>query len=431
MRHGAGGCLSVWLLVVLLLTGVVLSSPEASTDKAGNTAVNLACPEHEVFFDPGNGEDIFLPSGYQVEVFATGLDFPMGIAFRGTAQDFEVFVTEAGTRLPGRCNGAEFYAKKTESPDDKNPFLPQVRVLNQHGKTRRVLGRPPKVEQREKSAFLHAPAIGITFELGFDGGRLFASDSLQGARGERSSTNSSHIVELHPTTGELTALITGLPTGDHPTAQLTVRDGFIYWSQGSATNSGVVGHDNGAHVGGDPDLETQHDIPCQNVVLSGNNFDSGDGHVTGGFLPHGVSGQEGQVVEAFTDATQPGMCTGAILRARLEDPQQTVEPFSSGYGELFGLRFAPADHPLEGALVVSERNEEERGARPVFRAPERIHVTRGGLDYHGWPDRFGFLDSWEFLFFPFGGPVDDNPKAIKGRPVESVLLFPRPGSRIS
>jgi hypothetical protein len=124
------------------------------------------------------------------------------------------------------------------------------------------------------------------------------------------------------------------------------------------------------------------------------------------------------------------MCTGAILRAQLEDPQRTVEPFSWGYGQLFGLRFTSENHPLKGALVVSERGEEERGARPVLNAPDRIHVTRGGLDYHGWPDRFGFLWSREFDFVPFGLPADDNPEAVKGQPVQPVLLF-RPQSPVA
>jgi hypothetical protein len=141
MKHRASGCLGVWLLTMFLLTGFVLSPQEASTDEAGNTAVNLACPDYKVFFDPGNGEDIFVSSGYKIEVFATGLNFPMSIAFRGPSQDFEVFVTEAGTRLTGRCNGAEFYAEKTESPDVENSFLPQIRVLNQRGKTLRAIGR--------------------------------------------------------------------------------------------------------------------------------------------------------------------------------------------------------------------------------------------------------------------------------------------------
>jgi hypothetical protein len=162
MRHRAVGCLSVWLLVMFLLTGIALSPPDTSKNAAGNTAANLAYPEYKVFFNPRNGEDILVPPGYKVEVFATGLHFPMSIAFRGTAQAFEVFVTEAGTRLPGWCNGAEFFAEPTEFPDAENPFPPQVRVLDQHGKTLRVLGRPPTIDRREKAAFLHAPAIGIT-----------------------------------------------------------------------------------------------------------------------------------------------------------------------------------------------------------------------------------------------------------------------------
>ena len=159
---------------------------------------------------------------------------------------------------------------------------------------------------------------------------------------------------------------------------------------GSAPNSGVVGHDNA--------IPEQHDIPCQDVILSGNNFDSEDGHVTGGFLPHGVPGDTGPVVPAFSGATQSGICTGAILRARLDDPQRTIEPVYWGYRNPFGLRFAPKDHPLREALLVTENGEDERGARPVNNAPDRLHVTRDGLDFHGWPDRFGFLESTQRVF---------------------------------
>jgi len=38
--------------------------------------------------------------------------------------------------------------------------------------------------------------------------------------------------------------------------QLEFKDGWIYWSQGSTTNSGVVGLDNGGGA-------NQQDIPCQ------------------------------------------------------------------------------------------------------------------------------------------------------------------------
>ncbi len=289
---------------------------------------------------------------------------------------------------------------------------------------------------RENPEFLHAPTIGIAFEREFQGGRLFVSDSLQGVRGARGPKNSSRIVQLDPRTGTLTPLIVNLPTGDHPTEQLTVRANQIFWSEGSVTNSGVVGHDNTGPdgVGGPADIDGrfQQEIPCEDVVLSGHNLDSGDGHVTGGFKPHGVPGAAGEVVPAFTGAAQAGMCTGAILTADLRDPQNTVRPVSWGYRNPFGIRFAPDDHPLRGALFVTENGEDERGARPTNQAPDRLaavpkRVTLGGLDYHGWPDRFGFLDSTQAIFTPIGGPADDNPAgpgSPVGQPVPPLLLFP-------
>ncbi len=414
------------LSVLIAAAGGVLFAFGAQAQSAGN----LACPGEDVFFDPGNGEDIFVPPGYRVEVFASGLNFPTNIAFRGNARRFQVFVTEAGTSLPSRCNGAVFFRDNTPVADADNPFLPQVRVLDRNGNTVNVLGRPTSVDLRGEPEFLHAPTIGIAFEREFRGGRLFVTDSRQGVRGALGPRNSSRVLEVDPETGAVTELITGLPTGDHPTEQITVKPPFMYWSQGSVTNNGVVGHDNGAldcnlvpAPAGcpGPDLVTQTEIPCQDVVLSGNNFDSGDGHVTGGFLPHGVPGNAGDVVEAFTGATQPGMCSGAILRARLNNPQATVEPVSWGYRNPFGIRFAPDDHPLKGALLVTENGEDERGARPTNQAPDRIQVTTGGLDFHGWPDRYGFLDSTQAIFTPIGGPGDDNP-AGAGSPVGLPVL---------
>ncbi|HZU18735.1 MAG TPA: hypothetical protein VFD01_19315 [Candidatus Dormibacteraeota bacterium] len=127
------------------------------------------------------------------------------------------------------------------------------------------------------------------------------------------------------TTGAVRPFISSLPTGDHPTEQVLVKDGYLYWSQGSATNSGVVGHDNGGGT-------HQNDIPCQDVTLSQNVFDSGDGHLTSGYSPHGVA-RPGAVVPAFSGASHHGVCTGAILRARIDarDPAATIQPVSWGY----------------------------------------------------------------------------------------------------
>ena len=94
----------------------------------------------------------------------------------------------------------------------------------------------------------------------------------------------------------------------------------------------------------------------------------------------------------------------------------------------YGIRFAPDDHALKGGLFVTENGEDERGARPTNNSPDRLHLAQqnpdGSPDYHGWPDRFGFLDSTQAVFNPVGGPGDDNQLAAVGKPVQPVLAFP-------
>lgn len=399
MKHSrASLVLRRMVLTCLLVALMVLPSP-AVAELVGNPA----CPGEEVFYDPGNGEDIIVPEGYKVEVFAKNLNFPTGIAFLRRLDNFQVLVLESGHGLPSQCNDNQDPAFGGKfSPT--NPFTPGVVIFDRFGN--RVAGEIGKPTSAGGGFLPDGPAIDIAFEHGFDGGRLFATDSNQSLR-TAGFNNSSRIVIVHPGSGTVTPFISGLPTGDHPAEQLAFKDGFIYWSQGSATNSAVAGHDNGGGA-------NQPDIPCQDIVLSNNVFDSGppDGHKTSGFSPHGVQ-RPGETVKAFEGATLPGMCTGAILRANLtvSNPATTIEPFSWGYRNPFGLRFAPVTHALKGGLLVTENGEDERGARPTNNAPDRLQLAQqnpdGSPDYHGWPDRFGFLDSTQAVFNPVGGPGDD------------------------
>jgi hypothetical protein len=397
----------------------------ASSPSLAFAATNAACPEEAVFYDPGNGQDIVVPPGFKVEVFAKNLNFPTAVAFRGNKEKFEVFVLESGQGLPSRCNfnvpapplnpnafGGKF------SPN--NPLTPDILVFDDKGnKTAGPLGKPTATGGGFQA---DGPAVGLAFENGFKGGRLFATDSNQGIR-TAGNNNSSRIVIVNPTTGVVTPFITGLPTGDHPSEQLAFRGEWIYWSQGSATNSGVVGHDNGGGA-------NQQEIPCQDITLSQNVFDSGaDGHKSSGYSPHGVQ-RPGAKVKAFESSTNNRMCTGAILRAKVNaaNPANTIEAFSWGYRNPFGIRFAPKDHALKGGLFVTENGEDERGARPVNNSPDRLQLAQqnpdGTPDYHGWPDRFGFLDSTQALYDPVGGPGDDCVPCSKGKPVQHVLAFP-------
>jgi glucose/arabinose dehydrogenase len=392
------------MAVALLLAGIGATAPAAFAE----TRNNPVCPIEDAFYSPGNGEDIVVPPGFRVSVFAKDLNFPVGIAFRGHRHKFEVYVLESGHGLPSICNdemsanvGGEFSAT--------NPFTPDILVFDQSGAKLAVLAKPTTSGSGLAS---HGPSIGIAFEKGFDGGTLFVTDSNQAIRTPGAQNNSSRIVIVNPETGAVTPFITGLPTGDHPAEQLAFKDGWIYWSQGSTTNSGVVGRDNGGGA-------NQHDIACQDIVLSQNVFDSGEGVKTSGYSDFGVQ-RPGAHVPAH-EGRNDHACDGAILRAKLHsrdrdrdrDPQKTIEiePVSWGYRNPYGIRFAPEDHALKGGLLVTENGEDERGARPANNSPDRLALAQqnpdGSPDYHGWPDRFGFLESTQAVFNPVGGPGDD------------------------
>src|SRR5262249_28031250 len=74
------------------------------TVAVAGTVANPLCPDNTALFNPSTGSDISLPAGFTVSVFKTGLNFPTGIAFLGTKQQFNVFVLESGHGLPSRCN---------------------------------------------------------------------------------------------------------------------------------------------------------------------------------------------------------------------------------------------------------------------------------------------------------------------------------------
>jgi hypothetical protein len=385
---------------ILLASTAICMSLSAHLGATAKTVANPLCPDNTALFDPGNGEDIVVPSGYKVSVFKSGLNAPTGIAFRGDSTHFEVYVLESGHGIPSVCNEQGSFGKGNFDPT--NPFTPDVLVFDENAN----LVRGPLAKPTAGGGGLQAegPSVDLAFENGLKGGRLFATDSNQATHAS-GQNNSSRIVTIDPETGDVAPFITNLPTGDHPSEQLAFKAGWIYWSQGSTTNSGVVGGDNG---GG----KNQQDIPCRDITLSENVFDSGNGVMTSGYSPFGVQ-RPGALVKAFESASHHGVCDGAILRARLlaEHPENTIEPYSWGYRNGYAIRFAPLHHALAGELIVGEDGADERGARPSNNAPDNIHVARkaddGGPDYHGWPDLYGFLPTSQAVYNPVGGPGDD------------------------
>jgi glucose/arabinose dehydrogenase len=389
------------LTPLLALPAVVQAAPP--------TVANPLCPSETVFFAPGNGQDITVPPGFTVTVFASGLNAPTGIAFLGSKTHFQVYVLESGHGLPSPCNDETVFSGSAAT----NPFTPDILVFDQNGnKIAGPLGKPtdPTSTTGGTNVFQpHGPAIDIAFERGLQGGRLFATDSNQSTHEHNGQNNSSRVVTVNPTTGAVTPFITALPTGDHPTEQLAFKDGWIYWSQGSTTNSGVVGLDNGSG-------QNQSDIPCQDITLSNNVFISELGPpvvATSGYSPFGVQ-QPGATIAAFfnsfTGQIRQGVCDGATLRANLNNPN-IIQPVGWGHRNGYAIRFAPDDHPLAGQLLVGEDGADERGARPSNGAPEVFSLDYQNPDgtpvYHGWPDRYGFLAASQAVFNPIGGASDD------------------------
>ena len=119
--------------------------------------------------------------------------------------------------------------------------------------------------------------------------------------------------------GTVRPVITDLPgLGDHQANQIVFKDGFLYVSIGTVTNSGVVGPDNAVFGWlGDPARRNVHEIPCQDVVLTDAVFDSEnplgndpERERTSPYAPYETELPPGTRV--------PGnpKCNGAVLRAR-------------------------------------------------------------------------------------------------------------------
>ncbi|MBV1796855.1 hypothetical protein [Siccirubricoccus sp. G192] len=200
--------------------------------------------------------------------------------------------------------------------------------------------------------------------------------------------------------GQVTALVQGLPSqGDHHTnAPTPGPDGWLYFGQGTLTNSGVVGPDN-ATTGWLHRHPGLHDIPCQDIRLTGANhesrnpLDGGSARVsTGAFAPFGTPTQPGQIVRGEMP------CSGAIFRLRPEGGRPELVAW--GFRNPFGLAFT-----RDGALYATDNMYDVRGSRPVFGAGDLVWRVRPGT-WHGWPD---FHDGQAVddanRYGPVGGPV--------------------------
>ena len=161
-------------------------------------------------------EDIAVPPGFKVDVFMEGLTTPINMTFTDRG---EVLVADAG-------------------------------ILSGNGKVLKLVsGKAETIAEG-----FHPPLTGITFHQG----NIYVTH-----RG---------FVTLVKPDGTKQNILAGLPSwGDHHNNRVIFGpDGKMYFGQGTATNSGVVGLDNG-WVKNYPYF---HDYPGSPIPLRGQNFNT-------------------------------------------------------------------------------------------------------------------------------------------------------------
>jgi glucose/arabinose dehydrogenase len=287
-----------------------------------------------------NPSDILLPPGYDIEVFADGLTTPINITFTSKG---EMLVADSGI-----TDGNGKVLKLTEQG-----FI----VINDG---------------------FNPPLTGITEYQG----NIYVAH-----RG---------FVTIIQPDGTKVDIIDGLPSnGDHHNNRVVFGpDGKMYFGQGTATNSGVVGKDNG-WVKGHPFI---HDYPGSRVTLNGSNFQTSgfleafpDRVVTtGAYVPFGVETYPGKTVDGIIRAS------GSILRANPDGSE--LELVAWGLRNPFRLRFDRFNN-----LFASNHGMDVRGSRPVANSPDEFQWIRPGV-WYGFPDFTGGLPVTMPQFRPEGMP---------------------------
>lgn len=217
--------------------------------------------------------------------------------------------------------------------------------------------------------------------------------------------------------GRLRHLVTGLPSdGDHHTNQMAMGpDGKIYFGQGTATNSGVVGVDN-FKMGWLKKHPNFHDVPAKTIRLrdrtfaSENPFSEKDRKArTAAFQPFGQGVPADGAVEGTTKAS------GTILR--LNPDGSDLEVYAWGLRNPFGVVWR------NGKLYASENGFDARGSRPIANDKEDLYEIKQGA-WYGWPDYASGVPVTDARFKPKEGPAPEFVLA-EHPPVEKPLLsFP-------
>ena len=310
-------------------------------------------------------------------VVAGGLTFPTGLAFDERER---LHVVESGLNFSG--------------PEAHGRLL----RLDNHGRFR-VL-----------TTGLRAPVNGLTRH---EGAWLVAEGGNPGRL--------SRIDDL----GNRETILDGLPGGgNYHTNMIAVGlDGKLYFGQGAATNSGVVGPD-GRQLSWLKQTAHPHDIPGYTVTLSGWSAETrphpnGQPHYTGAFQPYSKPGKSGRILKGQLP------CTAAVMRCNPDGSQ--LELVAWGLRNPYGLGFLP-----DGRLLALDLGMNDRGSRPVGNVPDCLFEVKQDA-WYGWPDYAAGIPVTDPLYRPVRGQAPSfllkNHHRLP-RPEQPLVIFPIHGAPV-
>lgn len=230
------------------------------------------------------------------------------------------------------------------------------------------------------------------------------------------------VLRLDPIDGSRKVLVQGLPSdGDHHNNQMSIGpDGLIYFGQGTATNSGVVGLDN-YKMGWLPQHPEFHDQPAYPIALRDRSYKTPNpltlkepGTVsTAPFHPFGKAAHD--IVKAISKPS------GVIYRMPPDGGK--LEVMAWGLRNPYGFVWDEA-----GRAFITENGFDVRGSRPIANDREDLYrFVEGG--WYGWPDYGSGDPVTDGRFVP---PDGDAPQFLMAEhpPVQQPLMTFPPHSAI-
>jgi glucose/arabinose dehydrogenase len=322
-----------------------------------------------------------LPPGYFIEAVAKGLNYATSVAF---GDDGSVYVAEAG--------GHTYGTKPEEAPPAR------ILRVERDGTTRVVYDKGPSLaEIREADTAGEIPEglIGPITGLTWHDGKLYVA-------------HRTRVSTLEPRTGAFDTIVDGLPGwGEFQNNKVIFGpDAKMYFFVSTQGNSGPVG-DHMLKVLKAYNKPNQHEIPCQDVTLTGENFESenpftpapDDKATYDAFVPFGEDVPPGTVIKGQIP------CNGAFFRANRD--ATNLELFAWGLRSDFGYRFAP-----DGRLISTQNSGNPIPPREIYDDWETIWEVRRGV-WYGWPDYWSGIPVTDKRFqAPSGEKLEKAPQPL-------------------